>query len=559
MTTAATDAAGQPRAKGELVRIEIVDAPGVFAARQLGRAVAAELALDHQDQVRVATALSEIGRDLVVSGQKAVIAFLVSDGELVVTVRHDGPSPADGLAAAARLMDQVEAAGHVVRLAKRRPPGARRPNLTATARRLAALVPSSPLDELRKQNEDLIAALGDLQEQKNQLLVLNAELEETNKGVMALYGQLSDELEQTNQGVVALYAELDEKSQRLRDALTAKDRFWANVSHELRSPLHSITGLAELLAGSPASPPGSEQRYQAELILGAAHTLLGLVNELLDVAKAESGQLAAEPAEVDLPALLSRLGALLRPMTQDRPVGVTVDNSAAPATILTDEKALTAILRNLLSNALKYTDNGEVTLRVQETGDRLEFTVTDTGIGIPAHHRGRVFEEFFQVPGVRRGGTGLGLPYARRLAELLGGELSLASEPGQGTTATVILPHRTPRVGSVLVADDDAAYRQVLRGLLDGIAGQVTEVTDGERALATLSGGGVDLVLTDLRMPQSDGYALLASMPAGMPAIVITALDVSEPPAGARALLRKDELTRERLAYTIRQILREGR
>src|ERR1700690_2500996 len=244
----------------ELVRIEVRDAPGVFAARQLGRAVASELALERQDQVRVATALSEIGRDLVVSGQTAVIAFLASDTELVVTVQHSGPPPGDGVAAAARLMDRVEAAGQVVRMAKRRPAGGC-PDLRRAAARLAALVPVSALDELRRNNEDLITALGDLQRQKDQLVLLNSELEATNAGVMALYGQLSEELEQTNRGVVALYAELDETSQRLREASAAKDRFWANISHELRTPLHSITGLARLLTSQ--DQPGSDQRHQA--------------------------------------------------------------------------------------------------------------------------------------------------------------------------------------------------------------------------------------------------------------------------------------------------------
>jgi CheY-like chemotaxis protein len=170
-----------------------------------------------------------------------------------------------------------------------------------------------------------------------------------------------------------------------------------------------------------------------------------------------------------------------------------------------------------------------------------------------------VFEEFYQAPGVRRGGTGLGLPYARRLAKLLGGELSLASEPGVGTTASLRLPHEMPAVGSVLIADDDAAYRQVLRGMLEGLAGQVTEAADGAQALATLESGGIGLLLADLRMPGTDGYALLERMPDTVPAIVITAMNLSETPPRAGAMLGKDELTRERLAFTIRRVLRDAR
>jgi signal transduction histidine kinase len=536
----------------ELVRVEVRDTAGVFSARQLGREVAAELGLDRQDQVRVATALSEVGRELVIAGRVATMIFLSGDGELIIRIEHDGPPPRDALAAAARLMDRVTTTGPTVELARHRPPG-RGPDLTAARFRLAALLPVSALDELRRQNEDLIAALTEVQQQRAELLLLNAELEETNQGVMALYSQLSDELEQTNRGVVALYAELEEKSERLRDASAAKDRFWANVSHELRSPLNSIIGLARLLA-SAAGDLTADQRHQVSLIAGAGTGLLGLVNDLLDTAKAESGQLQADPAMVDLPALLARLRSLLRPMTENRPVSLVVDAAGAPAQLLTDEVALTAILRNLLSNGLKYTDDGEVRLTVTAAAGHVDFLVADTGIGIPADQTERVFEEFFQVSGVRRGGTGLGLPYARRLTELLGGDLRLTSEPGRGTAVTLRLPHGTPALGVVLVADDDAAFRQLLRGLLAGLATRVIEAADGEAALAAALAGPVDLALVDLRMPGLDGYALLERLPAGIPAIVITSGDPGGLPPRAGGLLRKDQLTADRLRYAINRI-----
>ncbi|MEP7024120.1 MAG: ATP-binding protein [Actinomycetota bacterium] len=537
----------------ELLRVEVRDTAGVLTARQLGREVAAELALDRQDQVRVATALSEIGRELVIAGQTAVIVFLLAERELQIRVEHDGPAPADALAAAARLMDRVAAADGAVVIAKERPAGGV-PDIRGARRRLGALVPAPALDELRRQNVDLITALGDLQRQKEELLRLNGELEETNQGVMALYGQLSDELEQTNQGVVALYAELEEKSERLREAAKAKDRFWANVSHELRTPLNSVIGLARLLTGPGGGQLEPDQRYQVNLIEGAGTSLLAMVNDLLDTAKAESGKLQTDLADIDLPAVLARLHGLLRPMTEDRPVGLVVDSSGAPATLRTDEVALTAILRNLLSNGLRYTDSGEVRLSVRPAAGYLEFLVTDTGIGIAADQQERVFEEFFQVPGTRRGGTGLGLPYARRLAGLLGGQLGLSSTLGHGTTVTLRLPHGLPRVGSVLIADDNPAFRLVLRGLLDGIADQVTEVTDGEQALAALATGPADLILVDLQMPGIDGYALLQRLPPALQAIVITSMDAHDLPFRASAALRKDELTQDTLAHAIRQL-----
>jgi len=548
----------------EVARLDVRDLSGVYAARQLGRTLAGSLDLEPQDQIRVATAVSEIGRSAVTAGRGAVLAFAFDDFELVLTATFEGEPPNEGIAAASRLMDKVVTDGKIVRMTKRRPPDVQ-PDLPVVKEQLAAVLPHSATDELRRQNQDLISALDDLKRQQEQLIALNSELAETNRGVMALYGELSEELEQTNRGVVALYAELDEKSDRLRAASESKDRFWANVSHELRTPLNSIIGLTKLLAEPTAEGAlDAERLYQVDLIKNSGTVLLTLVNDLLDVAKAESGQLHLDPARVNLHALFGRLSALVRPMAEGKPIAIIVTEDGAPDTILTDEVALTSILRNLLSNAIKYTDRGEVRLSAHVTtpdkaGPSLVITVEDTGIGIPASLHAHVFEEFYQVPGIRRGGTGLGLPYARRLARILGGNLQLTSAPGSGTTVVLALPHGTPAAGTVLVVDDDASFRQVLKGMLAPLADRLIEAEDGHQALALLaaSANTVDLVLADMRMPGLDGIALLAKLPASVPAIIITGADVPTPPRAA-ALLRKDELTPERLEFTIRGVLREA-
>jgi signal transduction histidine kinase/CheY-like chemotaxis protein len=543
----------------ELARLKVRDLAGVFAARQLGRDLAGVLELERQDQIRVATAVSEISRSAVTAGRTAVIIFGVDDTDLLLTVTLNGEPPAEGLAAAARLMDRTDTDGSEVRMTKRRPPDVQ-PDMRLVNQRLAAAAPQTALDDLRRQNQDLISALEDLKKQKDQLVLLNSELQETNNGVLALYGELSEELEQTNRGVVALYAELDETSQRLRAASESKDRFWANVSHELRTPLNSIIGLTRLLA--EPTPEGSsldpERLYQVELVKNSGSTLLALVNDLLDVAKAESGQLRIDPARVDLRAVFGRLRGLIRPMAEGKPVDVIVSEDGVPERLLTDEVALTSILRNLLSNGLRYTDRGEVRLSARVAGDVLRISVSDTGIGIPANLHQQVFEEFYQVPGPRRGGTGLGLPYARRLAEILGGGLELISDVGAGTTVVLSLPYGTPALGTVLIADDDPSFRRVLTGLLTPMADRLLEAADGREALDLLAGNPADLVLADMRMPGMDGSALLSRLPASVPAIIITGADTPRPPRAA-ALLRKDELTSERLEFTIRAVLRRAR
>jgi signal transduction histidine kinase/CheY-like chemotaxis protein len=543
----------------ELARLKVRDLAGVFAARQLGRDLAGVLGLERQDQIRVATALSEISRSAVTVGRTAVIIFSVDDTDLLLTVTLDGELPAEGLAAASRLMDRADADGSEVRMTKRRPPDVQ-PDMRLVNQRLAAAAPQTALDDLRRQNQDLISALEDLKKQKDQLLLLNSELQETNNGVLALYSELSEELEQTNSGVVALYAELDETSQRLRAASESKDRFWANVSHELRTPLNSIIGLTRLLA--EPTPEGSsldpERLYQVELVKNSGSTLLALVNDLLDVAKAESGQLRIDPAFVNLRTVFGRLLGLIRPMAEGKPVDVIVSEDGVPERLLTDEVALTSILRNLLSNGVRYTDRGEVRLSARVAGDVLQISVSDTGIGIPVNLHQQVFEEFYQVPGPRRGGTGLGLPYARRLAEILGGGLELISDVGAGTTVVLSLPYGTPALGTVLVADDDPSFRRVLTGLLTPMADRLLEAADGREALALLADNPADLVLADMRMPGLDGGALLSRLPAAVPAIIITGADIPRPPRAA-ALLHKDELTRERLEFTIRAVLRRAR
>ena len=555
---------------GEVLRLPLVGEHDVFLARQAGREVAALVGLENQDQVRVATALSELGRELAVHDTPATVTLSLVGGippVLMVTVSWVGALPGvastaeltalEGVVAATRLTDTCEVIwspdGGSVTVTKRLPASAQ-PTTNARIAQLRESCrrsrPASALDELRRQNQDLLHALETLQARQEDLLRLNTELEETNRGVLALHAELSDELEQTNRGVVALYAELDEKSTQLREASESKTRFWRNVSHELRTPINAVVGLSRLLLDAASAPLTGEQRHQVQLIQESGTILLTLVNELLDVAKAESGRLEAHLEPVDLPAMFTQLRSILLPLAPTPDVVLVVEDPAEGESLVTDPVLLGRILRNLVSNGLKFTERGEVRCRARAlpAAGCLEIVVTDTGIGIPAEHQQRVFEEFHQVPGrlqARAGGTGLGLPYARRLAGILGGSLQLDSEPGRGTVVTLRLPLIPPtvgavtRFGSVLIVDDDPAMRGVLRDALAAHTDRTAEVSDGRHALQAMRVECPDLVLLDLNIPPPDGHAVLAEMRADprLRAVAVVVVTSAELDPGERGAL----------------------
>ena len=428
----------------------------VVIARHRAAYLGQLLGFDTSEQTRVATAVSEIVRNAFRYAEGGTVSFAIdADAKpqrLVVRVSDRGPGIHNldevmsgryqsatgmglGIIGARRLMDgfsiESSARGTTVTLEKFLSPR----HETVTADRAAQIAhaveqkrPAGLMEELQHQNQALLRTLDELQRKQQELVHLNRELEDTNRGV------------------VALYAELDEKADHLRRADELKSRFLSNMTHEFRTPVNSILGLSNLLL-EDRQQAGREPDPEVLYIRKAAEQLSELVNDLLDLAKVEAGKTVVRPAEFGVENLFGALRGMLRPLLLNQSVSLVFEDVAGLPPLYTDEGKVSQILRNLISNALKFTERGEVRVSAQPPDDDgfAMFSVADTGIGIAPEDQPRIFEEFTQVEHRLQAqvrGTGLGLPLSRRLAELLGGTLTVESQPGIGSTFTLRVPAR---------------------------------------------------------------------------------------------------------------------
>jgi signal transduction histidine kinase/CheY-like chemotaxis protein len=438
-----------------LLTLEIRLEHDVVLARQRARQVAGLLGLEAQDQTRVATAVSEVARNAFQYAGGGRVEFLVDGAAppaFLVRVSDRGPGIADlqaildgryrspsgmglGLVGARRLMDRfdirsVPGTGTTVLLGKNLPRRAPAPGPAELARvgeELARRGPQTPFEEVQHQNQELLRALEELARREAQLSQLNRELEDTNRGV------------------VALYAELDEKADYLRRASEMKSRFLSNMSHEFRTPLNSILSLANILLDRTDGELTGEQEKQVKFVRKAAQELAELVNDLLDLAKVEAGKVVLRPVEFEAATLFGALRGMLRPLlAHNTAVALLLEEPLGVPPLHTDEAKVSQILRNFISNALKYTERGEVRVAAAAgAGDTVVFTVQDTGIGIAPEDQEAIFQEFTQLESAQQKqvqGTGLGLPLSRRLAELLGGGVAVRSQPGSGSTFSLTVP-----------------------------------------------------------------------------------------------------------------------
>jgi signal transduction histidine kinase/CheY-like chemotaxis protein len=438
----------------KLVTVDIRYENDVVIARQKARTIAAALNFDTRDQTRIATAVSEIARNAFQYAGGGKAEFSITDAPqnmLLVAIRDTGEgipnldhilkgkytSPTGmgkGLTGANRLMDHLRVdtvlgRGTTVMLGKMLPAGFSHLAEAELNRLLATLTrsPGNPYEELREQNKELLSALDELRSKQSELVQLNRELDETNRGV------------------VALYAELNDKAAFLQRASEMKSHFLSNMSHEFRTPLNSILALTQILVDRLDGDLTSEQEKQVKFVRNAANSLSELVNDLLDIAKVEAGKVTIRPTNFTAETLFGALRGMLRPLLiQNSSVALIFEDPVTIPSLYTDEAKVSQILRNFISNALKFTERGEIRVSAaQGHDDTVVFSVADTGIGISLEDQERIFQEWAQVEGKLQKstkGSGLGLPLSRKLAQLLGGNVYVKSQQGIGSTFIVALP-----------------------------------------------------------------------------------------------------------------------
>ena len=446
---------------------------------------------------------------------------------------------------------------------------------------LNTIIANVRTEELLTQSQRLAQ---ELQVQSVELQRKNAELQET----AALLGEQNRNIEIKNREIEMARLGLEEKAEQLALSSQYKSEFLANMSHELRTPLNSLLILAKLLADNPQDNLTDKQIEFARTIYNAGSDLLALINDILDLSKVEAGKMDVHAAPVVLRDVCDYVDSTFRPLAEQQGLDLVVHlDDGLPTSVVTDEQRLHQVLKNLLSNALKFTERGSVELSVSrapstmlfasqtlnEADDVIAFSVTDTGIGVPADKLKLIFEAFQQADGTtsrRYGGTGLGLSISREIARLLGGAIAVQSEAGQGSTFTLYVPAEYPfgereltatttpvpvsvRPGQVPVLTDAPAVDVHLDGV-DVLTGAKVLVVDddvrnvfaltsalelhGMRVLYADNGADgirllqdnpdVDLVLMDVMMPEMDGNettAAIRRMPqfAGLPIVFLTA------------------------------------
>ena len=565
--------------------LQLANERDVVNARQRARSIAESLGFDHHDQIRIATAVSEIARNAFRYARGGSVSFSVDpDTHLFrISVADQGAGIPHletvlggayrsttgmgmGILGTKRLMDEfsIETTGKgtSVVFGKRLPATALAIS-EATVKRVMADIarqhPASPIDELQVQNREMLKTLNELRERKEELIRMN------------------DELQDTNRGVVALYAELDERADYLRRASELKTSFLNNMSHEFRTPLNSMLALTRMLLDRMDGELSSEQDQQIRFIQQAAKELSEMVDDLLDLAKVEAGRLEVKPKSFDVSDLFGALRGMLKPLLADSSLQLAFEIPEGMEALFTDEQKISQILRNFISNAIKFTARGEVRVSARAIGTSIEFSVADTGIGISESDQTIIFEEFAQVESSmqrRVKGTGLGLPLSRKLAELLGGSVVVKSIIGQGSVfvlsvpayyagaappTELVLPELDPSKKQILIVEDNLETAFVYSRYLATVGFQSHTASSIDAARKLISKLKPAAIILDLLMREGTSWDLLREIKNQnqQPNIPVLVISVSDDEhriygSGADAYLRKPFVPEEMIAAIVK-------
>jgi signal transduction histidine kinase len=536
-----------------LINLEVRVEYDIVLARQRARQIAALLGFGLLDQTRIATATSEIARNSVQYGGGGRVEFSVETGAapaIVIRILERGPGIKDlqkildgayvsetglglGIIGAKRLMDRfviesIPGVGATVVMAKSLPSRANAltpQELGRISAELAKNAPQGLLEELQQQNQELLNTLQELRDSQAEIAQMH-----------------SRELDETNRGVLALYAELDDGTKALQRLSELKSRFLSEMSHELRSPLNSIKGLTNFLLARSDGDLTHEQEKQVQFIRKAAEALSTLVDDVLDVARVEAGKAVVRTGSFEISDLFDSLQGTIRPMVAHENVSLIFEEPIGLPTVESDEGKVAQILRNFLTNAVKFTEHGEIRVNARRgPNDVVIFSVRDSGIGIAADDLNRIFEEYGQIenPLQRRvKGIGLGLPLTRKLAQLLGGDVSVESEPGVGSTFSAVIPRVFHPRGeyevhsaqlselsaalaasrkTALIVDDQEGDRYLIKVMVGAIGPfEIIEADRGEDALRHARSLKPDVIFLDLVLPDMTGFEILERLKANL-------------------------------------------
>lgn len=392
-------------------------------------------------------------------------------------------------------------------------------------------------EELRITNEELVYKTNLLESSEEELRVQQEELTQTNQEL----NEKASELETRNKDLNTAQITVEQKIAEVELASKYKSEFMANMSHELRTPLNSILILAKLLHDNKGENLTGDQVKYANVIHSAGSDLLQLINELLDLAKIESGNIELHIETINTNEFKDNIGELFKELANDKQIIFSVSSSSnVPDKFLCDEYRLEQVLKNFLSNAFKFTDkNGKVDFKISYLDNNLHFKVSDTGKGISQEKQELIFEAFKQEDGStsrKYGGTGLGLSISKEIASILGGKITLESDLEKGSTFTLIIPNKTPQTSaspvvkksseqidvketgggfivnqhrSILIIEDDVNFADILKAFAENYNFKVTLAHDGSMGIKLAQEIIPDAIILDVMLPISDGWEVL--------------------------------------------------